>query len=83
MIKKFILTVFLLIASLSLAQEHDSLVDQSKITFNVKKSDFLTLLDSSYYYSYYNPKLSIFFELEALNKKWIIILVYITKANFL
>jgi len=68
MIKTIFFSFVFLFASLSIAQEQDSLVDQSKITFNVKKSDFLTLLDSSFYYSNYNPKLSIYFGLEALNK---------------
>lgn len=68
MLRKILVVLLLLISVRAYPQETDSLVDLSKITFNVDKADFKTLLDSSYYYSNSNPKLAIFFGLKALDK---------------
>ncbi len=68
MIKKIFIFFFFLISYSLFAQEQDSLVDQSKIYFDVKKSSFKVLFDSCFFYSEQNPRLSIFFGLEALKK---------------
>jgi anti-sigma regulatory factor (Ser/Thr protein kinase) len=68
MLRIILIALFLLFSVRAYSQETDSIVDLSKITFNVDKADFKTLLDSSYLYSNTNPKLAIFFGLKALDK---------------